>query len=1161
MEVRKILSVIGNISTGKSSFLNYLLGSDILQTGNELKTRFIVIIRHTENNEPVLSHIKRNTTHYEDIYQKIKDSKGKIEYKGKKEIIKKISSLNAALKKIEDEGKLDYSEHLYLLETKIKNIHNQEFLYSFDLADIPGLNNNSKKEGDIIFGSIKNIFNPLKGLIQYGILVFDANQYQAANATDIIKQLISHIGIKINHFLIIFNKIDELPPEKREDAFLSFKAHLNYTIGDDLLNNTNSIIPMNTLKLLEEENVMQNFDNFLSYHFKGLTTDTYEKYFKRLVANGYYMNNKSAPRKRYSDIEAMLNPDTELDEEFAAHITEIADNAGLKLNFDSDDEENYENICKLFSLLEKAFLKKDIYFYRSPSEYRKKIDAFFNNNDFISLKNELIENKDNINEINEENKEHKIVNEKLLICMEKLKSFFKDHIESLKSKTNLTYEKENNIVALGERLENLEKLIVSHDKIRIVVYGTYNAGKSSTLNSLIGKDLLQVSNGQCTGKPILIRYSNTKIPEIYRAELKSVKDYDRFTHYAFIEKGKALAKGDEAVRDFINSQNNFVNNGKDKTDDFFILKTPIKILDELDLSEEIKNNVEFLDTPGLNIQNASLMKNNGELLEKLVEQTFIYIFIIDPKVGGTDTNDFKNILENTLLKTIYNRNIINDSLTFPYLFICNKCDNENIEVKLENCNANINSILSKKGDQKLMFDIIKFSALKRRNILKKMEEYSPENFIEKVENDFFNVLYSNSKTFYDYLDDYILKDFKKNFIGQINPELKEDIEIKDKIKEVLKNKNYAINNEKDKTISKLSGYLSFCKKNFKYLKIADNKMMEELKNKIKTKINLAYDYITNGYKNHIKAALESINNFIKIGIIADSNSSLSEEEKTKNNQKILSDLTQLFENNNIPETLKNFRQTIENKIESNSEIKYDYSNYEEVIKNKENFINNNLNELQERTIPNMAQNINNGILGIIEKIFDIQIYFEDGKMKIKENPSTKEAYLKAAGSLALSGLGAGAAYYLALVGGEQIVHGLIFAAMASAQPGFIALTILDGSIASMVSSSMIMLGGFTLGIGFALGGIALLIKVFGDRKEEAYKTSIKNMREKFLCMFDGYEKKINQSYYAKKEKTLEDIASFLKMCYNPIQLDENQKQYLYNQYNYLKEDIMNIITT
>ena len=292
------------------------------------------------------------------------------------------------------------------METRIKNIHNQDFLFSFDLADIPGLNNYSKNNEDNIFGSIKDIFTPLKGLIQYGLLVFDANQYHDVNTTLIIKQLISHIGIKINHFLIILNKIDDLPPEQQESAFLSFKADLNYYIGDDLLNNTNSIITMSTLKLLEEENVMENYDNFLSYHFKGLTIDNHEKYFQKLVANGYYMNNKSAPRKTYSDIEKMLDPDTEFDEEYTEHITKIAENAGLKLDFDPD-EENYKNMCKLFSLLKKAFKKKDVYFYRIPSEYRKKIDAFFDNNDFISLKNENIENKEDINEINVENIEKK----------------------------------------------------------------------------------------------------------------------------------------------------------------------------------------------------------------------------------------------------------------------------------------------------------------------------------------------------------------------------------------------------------------------------------------------------------------------------------------------------------------------------------------------------------------------------------------------------------------------------------------------------------------------------------------------------------------------------------------------------------------------------------
>ena len=56
----------------------------------------------------------------------------------------------------------------------------------------------------------------------------------------------------------------------------------------------------------------------------------------------------------------------------------------MKLNFDPD-EENYENICKLFNLLKKAFLQKDKYFYITPSEYRKKIDEFFDKKDFISL--------------------------------------------------------------------------------------------------------------------------------------------------------------------------------------------------------------------------------------------------------------------------------------------------------------------------------------------------------------------------------------------------------------------------------------------------------------------------------------------------------------------------------------------------------------------------------------------------------------------------------------------------------------------------------------------------------------------------------------------------------------------------------------------------------
>ena len=1173
MNTRKILSVIGNISTGKSTFLNYLLGSDILQTGNELKTRFIVIIRHTEIDIPVLSHVTRKTNAYDDVYTKEKDIHGKEEYKGKEKIIEAISSLNNSLKKDEDEGKLDYSKNLYLLQIRIKNIHNHDFLNSFDLADIPGLNNRSQQEGK--FRSIEAIFTPLTGLIQYGFLIFDAGQYEDEDIIIILKQLLSQEKIKFNHFLILLNKIDNKPTEKRKEVFLRFKAYLNYKLGDDLLNDTNSIVTMSSLKLLEEYNDMENFDNFLSYHFKEFinntknSNNTVEKYFKRLVANGYYMNNKSGPRKKYSDIEKMLNPNTELEEEFAEHISKLAENAGLKLIFDPEDE-SYENNCKLFNLLQKAFTEKDVYFYRRPSEYRKKIDDFFDNKDFILLSQE---NKLKNKNISKKNNKISVVNEKLLNCMEKLKSFYQLNIRDLQSKSNQTgqLQKNINIQSLGERMENLEKLIACHDKIRITVYGTYNAGKSTTLNTFIGRDLLQTDDEQCTRKPILIRYlKEGEKPKIYRAELKSVKDYDKFTHYSFIEKGNALAEGDEAVRNFISSQNIFPTLKdyieKDK-DDFFILKTPIKILDELNLSEEIKNNVEFLDTPGLN---AGFIKKEGDLLAKLVEQTFIYFFIIDPTVGGTDTDSFNNILENTMLKTIYNRSIINDSISFPYLFICNKCDDEKIECDFENCNKNINLILkNQKNEEFENFDIIKFSAYKRKAILNKMSEYTPDNFIERVEKDFFEVLYFNTKTFYQYLDDYILKDFKKNFDDTIHPEFVPDKSIKDKIIEILKQKNYDISNENDSVLSKLSGYLSFCNKNFNRLKIADNKMMDELKNKIKTKINIAYNHITNGYKTQVKTALDFIKNFILIGLIPDSCQNRTKEEEVKKAQKIIKEIKEILETNNIPETFKNFRKRMNDELESKAGLKENYDNYEEIVGKKKIFLNENFQQLIQVTIPQLYKNIQNGIIDTIKKnITEIDITYENGKLVIKEKPSMNQTTKNIIGLAGASILSAGLTGTLVASAGTQVVAGGITLGFTLFNPGatFVMLGITslvgEASFTSILGAALASTGVFALaalGVVAAVSTFNYAVSQYKERKKNAYDDAIKKIKEKFELVFDGCEKKYLEQFNSRKEKIFEESASYLNMCYYPVELDEKQKEDLMYKYNDLHNDIIALI--
>ena len=824
--------------------------------------------------------------------------------------------------------------------------------------------------------------------------------------------------------------------------------------------------------------------------------------------------------------------------------------------------------------MKKAFSKKDIYLYRKPSEYRKKIDDFFDNKDFISLNQKSkSKNKDSSKQSQKKENKNQIVNEKLLNCMEKLKSFYQINIRDLQSKSNKTGHKQKNIniQSLGERMENLEKLIACHDKIRITVYGTYNAGKSTTLNTFIGKNLLQTDDEQCTRKPILIRYlKEGEKPKIYKAELKTVKDYDRFSHYSFVEKGKALAEGDEAVRNFISSQNMFPTlkdyKEKDK-DDFFILKTPIKILDELNLSEEIKNNVEFLDTPGLN---AGLIKNEGDLLEKLVEQTFIYCFIIDPKVGGTDTAAFNDILENTMLRTIYNRSIINDSITFPYLFICNKCDNEKIECDLENCNKNINLILKFKNKENIeKFDIIKFSAYKRKDILNKMSEYTPENFIEKAEKDFFDILYFNNKTFYDYLDDYIPKDFKKNFNGQIHPEFVPNESIKDKIIEILKQKNYEIPNEKDSVLSKLSGYLSFCNNNFNYLKIADNKMMDELKNKIKAKINIAYDHITNGYKKQVKTALEFIKNFLVVGLIPDSCQDKTKEEEIKNAHAIIKGIKEIFEKYDIPETFKNFRKRMDDELENRSELKENYDNYEEVYKKKEKFINENFQQFLKITIPEFFKNIQIGIKDVINKyVKNIEIIYDNGKMVIKEKLSMKETAKNVTGLTGAAIVGAGVAGTLVYTAGTQVLIGGIAAGITVTNPGLMLFSLAMAALESGQGFAVTALtaltpvgifGAAAVGVVVGIVSLSYAFSSYYDRKKNAYEDAIKKIKEKFHIVYDSCEKKYMEKYNSQRELIYEEAASYLNMCYYPVELGETQKEDLLNKYNYLEKEIIDIL--
>jgi len=58
IESRKAIPVIGMVSSGKSTFLNSLLGIDVLEAKNDVTTKFVCIIRNNSKlSEPIFYHL------------------------------------------------------------------------------------------------------------------------------------------------------------------------------------------------------------------------------------------------------------------------------------------------------------------------------------------------------------------------------------------------------------------------------------------------------------------------------------------------------------------------------------------------------------------------------------------------------------------------------------------------------------------------------------------------------------------------------------------------------------------------------------------------------------------------------------------------------------------------------------------------------------------------------------------------------------------------------------------------------------------------------------------------------------------------------------------------------------------------------------------------
>ena len=103
IEKRRGIIVVGMISSGKSTFLNSLLGISYLEANDNITTKMVTIIRYNESLEkPKFYHLKViEDKDVEGGYLFEKDGEEAI---GEKEIVERISKINKQEAKFSENG-------------------------------------------------------------------------------------------------------------------------------------------------------------------------------------------------------------------------------------------------------------------------------------------------------------------------------------------------------------------------------------------------------------------------------------------------------------------------------------------------------------------------------------------------------------------------------------------------------------------------------------------------------------------------------------------------------------------------------------------------------------------------------------------------------------------------------------------------------------------------------------------------------------------------------------------------------------------------------------------------------------------------------------------------------------------------------------------------
>ena len=851
VQKRLIMPTIGNISVGKSFFLNSIFGIDYCQVKSDITTKFILFLRHIDNlKEPrlyKLETIKNEDNNSYDFFYDCREI-----FTGEENIKNKISEIN-------DENKNNKDPIFYMLEIEIKSIENKEFLNKFDFLDVPGLNESGEDY-------INLYFEYLKDMIKYCLIIFNAEKYNSKDSMEVINNLKKNLYVPIENFLIILNKIDIV--NDLEKTIRDFKK---VVLNDGSFNiYKNTLVPVNSLELKNEILIKYNlkFYDFINYYFieykKSKNEGQYIDFIKKiLVEEKKKLQNDEilGLKQKLSNINEDQMKEIIID--FKKLIKEKEDNVD-KIIFDFDNKKEV-NIIKLFYIFfkEKLLIPK-------VSNAINNINNYFNNIKNYDFPNKKKDNNNNKKKeyIFDDSSEHKILKD--------LDKFFEEVFisEKLKNYGNI-------INILKDDFKILKNYIFNSSLCFIPILGVSNSGKSSFINCLLGKNILPCDSSECTRRAIIIRYLKDKEKtSLYSIKFNSSENFKDI--YYYYTKKELISENLEEIKEIISILNESFPSKEE--DSFLLLETNIKFLENSEIEDVMKKkDICFIDFPGHNTNNNSFF--NSHIYQKVLKMSSFFIYINSGKAFKENSN--KMLLSSAYKEVISIRKSDISSKLFIdlCLFIFNKVDTlDEKEKDLKEINKEIKETLEIKDDNDKISCTF-FSSKLYKNYLSKKEEYKIskilnlikqyyDNFKSQENDDLFE---DKEGSFIKFVEDSLTRRIKSDYelaefdLNNINKEKIISSNIYKEINTYL-DKFYKENNlekeEEEKynnTLQNICKYLILCNKNSTKLNLYKQSYASDTFEKMIEKIIKSHFLKEAEYNNHLERFLTFLNIFFRVG--------------------------------------------------------------------------------------------------------------------------------------------------------------------------------------------------------------------------------------------------------------------------------------------------------